>query len=195
MQNPLPCDGKIVRIASGDYQCAKCLAVLDSASEEHYVMYSGTDAGKVRVPPGLDNICKNTGKLSPTLRAPTQPEIPSLPKGNWELVNTLGEKLAEACFLQLEQRACCRPTPEELKLLASGEYRAEELWGGDRPTCPKCIGKEPVGTALPLGYSAMRAERAAKVDEMVSRFALFSAPDVDWRALFEQMYDAGVIVK
>lgn len=35
---------------------------------------------------------------------------------------------------------CCVPTPEEEALLASGDYRPEELWGGSRPTCPNCIG-------------------------------------------------------
>jgi len=34
---------------------------------------------------------------------------------------------------------CCKPTAEEEALLASGEYRPEELWGGSRPTCPKCF--------------------------------------------------------
>lgn len=34
---------------------------------------------------------------------------------------------------------CCEPTAEEEALLASGEYRPEELWGGPRPTCPKCF--------------------------------------------------------
>lgn len=40
---------------------------------------------------------------------------------------------------------CCKPTEAELKLIADGEYRAEELWGGSRPTCPKCIGKATEG--------------------------------------------------
>ena len=34
---------------------------------------------------------------------------------------------------------CCKPTAEEEALLASGEYRPEELWGGSRPTCPQCF--------------------------------------------------------
>lgn len=34
---------------------------------------------------------------------------------------------------------CCEPTEEELALIQSGDYRPEELWGGTRPTCPKCI--------------------------------------------------------
>lgn len=38
---------------------------------------------------------------------------------------------------------CCTPTAEEEALLASGDYRPEELWGGIRPTCPKCIKSEP----------------------------------------------------
>jgi hypothetical protein len=36
---------------------------------------------------------------------------------------------------------CCAPTAEDLKLLAEGSYTPEELWGGSRPTCPKCFGK------------------------------------------------------
>lgn len=36
---------------------------------------------------------------------------------------------------------CCTPTADELKLLAEGSYTPEELWGGSRPTCPKCFGK------------------------------------------------------
>lgn len=34
---------------------------------------------------------------------------------------------------------CCRPTADEEVLLATGEYTPEELWGGPRPTCPKCL--------------------------------------------------------
>lgn len=35
----------------------------------------------------------------------------------------------------------CEPTAEDLKLIADGDYCAEELWGGPRPTCPECIEK------------------------------------------------------
>jgi hypothetical protein len=35
--------------------------------------------------------------------------------------------------------ACCTPTEEEKALLVAGDYTPEELWGGSRPTCPKCI--------------------------------------------------------
>lgn len=35
---------------------------------------------------------------------------------------------------------CCKPTAEENALLKAGDYTPEELWGGPRPTCPKCIG-------------------------------------------------------
>lgn len=38
-----------------------------------------------------------------------------------------------------EPAKCCTPTAEERQLLANGDYRPEELWGGDRPTCPKCV--------------------------------------------------------
>lgn len=36
---------------------------------------------------------------------------------------------------------CCKPSAEDLKLIADGDYCAEELWGGPRPTCPECIDK------------------------------------------------------
>lgn len=39
-------------------------------------------------------------------------------------------------------KKCCKPTADEEVLLATGEYTPEELWGGRRPTCPKCIGDE-----------------------------------------------------
>lgn len=35
--------------------------------------------------------------------------------------------------------ACCVPSSEDLALIQAGDYCAEELWGGPRPTCPKCI--------------------------------------------------------
>ena len=38
---------------------------------------------------------------------------------------------------------CCEPTAEEQALLAAGDYRPEELWGGSRPACPKRINKPP----------------------------------------------------
>jgi len=41
----------------------------------------------------------------------------------------------------VEVAECCTPTADELKLLAEGGYTPEELWGGSRPTCPKCFGK------------------------------------------------------
>ncbi|MDD1966133.1 septum formation initiator family protein [Pseudomonas putida] len=34
---------------------------------------------------------------------------------------------------------CCTPTAEEKASLAAGDCTPEELWGGSRPTCPKCI--------------------------------------------------------
>ena len=36
---------------------------------------------------------------------------------------------------------CCEPTAEEKAMLENGDYTPEELWGGSRPTCPKCHGK------------------------------------------------------
>lgn len=47
---------------------------------------------------------------------------------------------------------CCVPTVEEKALLAAGDCTPEELWGGPRPTCPKCIGT-PV---LPAGGDVER---------------------------------------
>lgn len=40
-------------------------------------------------------------------------------------------------------RGCCVPSVEEKALLATGEYTPQELWGGSRPTCPKCFKAEP----------------------------------------------------
>ncbi|MEE3929695.1 hypothetical protein V2I84_05390 [Pseudomonas viridiflava] len=37
-------------------------------------------------------------------------------------------------------RECCTPTTDEQAWLAAGDCTPEELWGGPRPTCPKCIG-------------------------------------------------------
>lgn len=39
----------------------------------------------------------------------------------------------------IELTKCCVPTADEEVLLATGEYTPEELWGGPRPTCPKCF--------------------------------------------------------
>lgn len=39
-----------------------------------------------------------------------------------------------------KKKPCCTPTAAEIELLSSGDFCAEELWGGHRPTCPKCIG-------------------------------------------------------
>lgn len=38
-------------------------------------------------------------------------------------------------------KSCCEITEEERKLLLDGHYTPEELWGGPKPTCPKCCGK------------------------------------------------------
>lgn len=47
-----------------------------------------------------------------------------------------------ACRLDADSPpACCVPTAEEEVLLAAGDCTPEELWGGRRPTCPKCIGR------------------------------------------------------
>ena len=44
------------------------------------------------------------------------------------------------CFLSPQSEpTCCKPSTEDLASLAAGDYCAEELWGGPRPTCPKCI--------------------------------------------------------
>lgn len=38
-----------------------------------------------------------------------------------------------------EVDTCCKPTEEELKQLAEGDYTPQELWGVDgKPSCPKC---------------------------------------------------------
>lgn len=44
----------------------------------------------------------------------------------------------------LDTPECCKPTDDERKLLANGDYTPDELWGGSRPTCPKCIDRQTV---------------------------------------------------
>lgn len=35
---------------------------------------------------------------------------------------------------------CCTASAEDIELIAKGDFTPEELWGGPRPTCHKCIG-------------------------------------------------------
>lgn len=42
---------------------------------------------------------------------------------------------------------CCEPTAKELEALNSGAFTPEELWGGSRPTCPKCVHGEELRAA------------------------------------------------
>lgn len=42
------------------------------------------------------------------------------------------------------------------------------------------------------GRSCEKRIRETKVEELVGRFALHNADNVDWKALFQQMYDCGV---
>lgn len=76
---------------------------------------------------------------------------------------------------------CCTPTAEEKALLAAGDYTPEELWGGSRPTCPKCIdgaltneGAEPVAII----------DHSRKIEQLRSafeqRFKLDIWPVIDW---------------
>ncbi len=44
--------------------------------------------------------------------------------------------------LNKTERQCCTPTADERAILAAGDHTPEELWGGPRPTCPKCIKTE-----------------------------------------------------
>lgn len=44
-----------------------------------------------------------------------------------------------------------------------------------------------------VDISSAAARREAEIDEMVRRFALTGFADVDWRALFAQMHDAGYV--
>lgn len=53
-----------------------------------------------------------------------------------------GEHRLHEYWLLPVPKKCCEPTADEEVLLATGEYTPEELWGGNRPTCPKCIGDE-----------------------------------------------------
>lgn len=47
--------------------------------------------------------------------------------------------LADEFLANQSAPTCCTPSAEDLASLAAGDYCAEELWGGPRPTCPKCI--------------------------------------------------------
>lgn len=59
----------------------------------------------------------------------------------------------DAALSTSAEPTCCVPTAEEEALLNAGEYTPEELWGGRRPTCPKCFKAEknpaPVAVVLP----------------------------------------------
>lgn len=48
------------------------------------------------------------------------------------------ESLLARIDAALAGRECCTPTAEERASLAAGDCTPEELWGGSRPTCPKC---------------------------------------------------------
>lgn len=41
---------------------------------------------------------------------------------------------------------CCEPSAEELEALQAGDCTPEELWGGSKPTCPKCIKRAALAT-------------------------------------------------
>lgn len=58
-------------------------------------------------------------------------------------VLSYGAVLVQEAGLVGERQECCTPTHEEKQLLANGDYTPEELWGGNRPTCPKCINTSP----------------------------------------------------
>lgn len=62
---------------------------------------------------------------------------PSVPLVAVEAVTFISERAEPSAS------KCCTPTAEDEALLASGDYRPEELWGGSRPTFPKCINSEP----------------------------------------------------
>lgn len=39
----------------------------------------------------------------------------------------------------MTEKECCKPTQEELDMLAQGDYNCYELWGDTSPSCPKCF--------------------------------------------------------
>lgn len=45
------------------------------------------------------------------------------------------------CQVAEQKCAGCQPSAEDEASLRAGDYTAEELWGGPRPTCPGCIDK------------------------------------------------------
>ncbi len=58
-------------------------------------------------------------------------------------IQSLRDQLIESYCIDAGS-GCCTPTDEERALLAAGDCTPEELWGGPRPTCPKCI--KPAGS-------------------------------------------------
>lgn len=95
---------------------------------------------------------------------------------------------AEPCPDCNTQEACCKPSAEDLALLAAGDYQPEELWGGPRPTCPKCI-NEPapvveahyrVGDTDPVG-DCEKFEAGIHVGSWFQRVACYgdSAADAE----------------
>lgn len=85
---------------------------------------------------------------------------------------------------------------------AAGEYVPVRIVGHDedRAVFRLCQGLQK-GTygAASAGERTFRPMRTAEqmareayVTEMMRRFALIGQPGVDWQALFEQMYDAGL---
>lgn len=61
---------------------------------------------------------------------------------NTDELDELAEKITAALSQQAEPK-CCAPTEEELRLLNSGEYTPQELWGDYKPSCPKCAKPAP----------------------------------------------------
>lgn len=74
---------------------------------------------------------------------------------------------------------CCVPTLEEEALLANGDCQPEELWGGKRPTCHKCLNAEPVHRPaytfyMKDGAAVMTSkEKFFAVDEQIRLFGVY----------------------
>lgn len=94
--------------------------------------------------------------------------------------------------LVVKSAACCTPTAEELQLLTNGEYRPEELWGGDRPTCPKCFGKP--ASEGEVNHYQLITNLTAIIDQELMPHA-YKLPIQDFQRLNETLMEARKVLK
>ncbi|WP_428945258.1 hypothetical protein ACQK5W_04040 [Pantoea sp. FN060301] len=85
---------------------------------------------------------KNLRMSSRPAAAVFPPEKLSLNNGIIGFNEGYNQAIADTIALSGQPQKCCQPTREELASLARGDFTPEELWGGPRPSCPKCAGGE-----------------------------------------------------